>query len=288
LNILTPLPPLAALLLCACSQAPQRDSRAATSGVQDTNVAHRLYRIDDVDSLPRAAGVFAPQLWVTLPTYLPQDDVTAIAGRVRDSVAHVHSDLWSLELRFETPGTETRETRQVARFVWGPDGERDLFGKRTAPRTWSSRYNPPTRDSVLASLSNYGHSFGDERASVVRRLGSPQRVETRVAASGADSVFVLVYRGASFGGSVRNSDRLEMLSTIRLWAPAAGFPSVFSIGGTSQSSLIKMLGAADYGPQTVADSTVLSYQWFGPDSELIEFYVVHDTLRLVRWRFRMG
>jgi len=79
-----------------------------------------------------------------------------------------------------------------------------------------------------------------------------------------------------------------MLSTIRSWAPAAGFPSVFSIGGTRQSGLIKMLGAADYGPQTVADSTVLSYQWFGPDSELIEFYVVHDTLRLVRWRFRMG
>jgi hypothetical protein len=79
-----------------------------------------------------------------------------------------------------------------------------------------------------------------------------------------------------------------MLSMIRLWGPAVGFPPVVAIGGTTQSDLIATLGAADYGPQTVADSTVLSYQWFGPDSELIEFYVVRDTLRLVRWRFRMG
>jgi hypothetical protein len=280
---------LTLLALGACSPSEKRNTPASsTTQFQSAGLTAPPYRITSADSLPRAPGLFAPQLWVNVPTYLSEDSIAALGDRIRDSVAQVHPDVWSIELRFETPGSPGGQARDVARRVWGPDGKRDIFGRKPAPRSWSGRYNPPARDSILILLSEYGHSFGDNRASVVSRLGTPDSTVSEPVSSGADTVLVLWYPYASFHITRRNADQLEMLMAIRAWRQKPELPSVVSFGTTTRAQLEGTLGPPDFIPQITGDSTALSYQWFGPDSELIELTLVNDTLRLVRWRFRMG
>ena len=293
---------IAAVLLGACSP-PQQDGSVSSHGT-DTTAAGGPYRIvgfDSIerkitDSLARANGVRSLQLWIKLPMHPSENEVVTIAQRVRDSVAQVHSDLWSLTLNFEAPGTVPTRDSRVARFTWGPNGVPDPDGKDTAPHKWGGRYNPARRDSVLTALSEYGQWFGDDRATVTSRFGPPIRVTTQqtrsrayryhpaASLSRADTFFVLEYANASFEVTVANADSLEMLWTIRVWGPVSKFPDVVSCGATTRAELVAMLGAADYTPDLVADTTVLSYQ----HGDIIEFHIVDDTLRLVAWRFRMG
>jgi len=223
-----------------------------------------------------------------LPTYLPQIEVATIADRVRDSVAQVHPDLWSITLLFEAPSTVLDRDSRVAEFTWGPSGQKDPWRKLTTAHTWSSHYNPPTRDSVLKLLEDYGHWFGDDRATVISRLGAPQHVVASATLNGIDTTFVLTYPAASFELWRRPADQIESLDEIRAWGLLPGLPRVISLGLTTRSDLLAKLGPSDYNAQAVADSTILSYALPSTPTALIEFYVVRDTLRLLRWRHRMG
>ena len=166
--------------------------------------------------------------------------------------------------------------------------ERERATSQTAHVIDTARTKPPARDSIIKLLSDYGHWFGHNRATVISRLGTPHHIATTVGRSGADTIFVLAYPNASFDLSLRNADQLETLWEIRVWAPLPGMPSVISLGATTQAALLAMIGRPDYAPPVLGDSTVLSYQWFAPYSELVAFYLVRDTVRLVRWRFRIG
>jgi len=52
---------------------------------------------------------------------------------------------------------------------------------------------------------------------------------------------------------------------------------------TTRSHLLTILGPPNY-TKVLSDSTVLSYQ-LPSATDLIEFYMVRDTVRVLRWRF---
>jgi hypothetical protein len=158
----------------------------------------------------------------------------------------------------------------------------------TASQTAVVGETPSPRDSVLSALSRYGHGFGDSRATVQSRLGAPRHVDTIVATNGTDTLYLLEYAGASFLVHRWTAAKREILPEIRIWESQPDMASVPRLGQTTRAALVAMVGASNYRVSTAADSTVLKYQWFGPDSELIEFYFVQDTLRLIRLRFYMG
>ena len=82
------------------------------------------------------------------------------------------------------------------------------------------------------------------------------------------------------------ADQIEILPDIRARGPLPGLPPVISLGLATRSTLLTILGSPDY-TKVLADSTVLSYQL--PNvTDLIEFYIVRDTVRVLRWRFYMG
>ena len=135
-------------------------------------------------------------------------------------------------------------------------------------------------------LRDYGRWFGDDRATVISRLGVPPHIATRTATNGIDTLFLLEYPNASFLVSRGTADQIEILPDIRARGPLPGLPPVISLGLTTRSTLLTILGSPDY-TKVLTDSTVLSYQL--PNvTDLIEFYIVRDTVRVLRWRFYMG
>jgi hypothetical protein len=144
-----------------------------------------------------------------------------------------------------------------------------------------------SQDSILKLLDAYGRGFGDDRATVISRRGPPRHVTSRPASNGSDSVFVLEYPGASFQ-LVRWMDvQREVMSSIRVWGQLSGLPPVVSLGSTTRSELLSRVGPPDYS-QVAGDSTILSYNPPEIATDFIEFYVVRDTLRLLRWAYRVG
>jgi hypothetical protein len=140
--------------------------------------------------------------------------------------------------------------------------------------------------SVLKLLDDYGRRFGDDRATTISRLGTPNRVRTQATSNGIDTIFVLEYRGASFEFVRRTANHRDYLMEFRVWEQLPGLPPAISLGSTTRSNVVTMLGPPQYSAM-IADSAVISYEApGGPD--LIEVYVVRDTVRVLRWRYRMG
>jgi len=145
-----------------------------------------------------------------------------------------------------------------------------------------------TPGSILHLLSDYGYSFGEERATVVARLGPPNSVTTGPGVFGADTTFTLTYPEAVVQLAYWNADQHELMVGIRIWGALRDLPPVVLPGVTTRSDLLDMLGPPDYGPRAVADTTVWTYDGGGWATELLAFYTVRDTVRVIRWRFRMG
>ncbi len=145
---------------------------------------------------------------------------------------------------------------------------------------------PAPRDSILKLLHDYGRRFGDNGATVTSRLGAPRHIATRTATHGIDTRFLLAYPSASFLVSRETADKREILPDIRVWGPLPGLPPVISFGLTTGLHLLTIRGPPNY-TKALSDSTVLSYQ-LPSATDLIEFYMVRDTVRVLRWRFYMG
>jgi len=145
------------------------------------------------------------------------------------------------------------------------------------------------RDSILQLLDDYGRSFGDERATVISRLGTPTRVTTRLI-KGIDTLFLLQYPTASLSVRVWTAEQVEELDEIRVWGPLPGLPPVISLGVTTRPQLLAMLGNPDYrSSEVLVDTIPLVYDLGDPDfTVLLTLYVVGDTVRVLKWQFRMG
>jgi len=148
---------------------------------------------------------------------------------------------------------------------------------------------PLPRDSILQLLDDYGRSFGDERATVISRLGTPTRVTTRLI-KGIDTLFLLQYPTASLSVRVWTAEQVEELDEIRVWGPLPGLPPVISLGVTTRPQLLAMLGNPDYrSSEVLVDTIPLVYDLGDPDfTVLLTLYVVGDTVRVLKWQFRMG
>jgi hypothetical protein len=146
---------------------------------------------------------------------------------------------------------------------------------------------PEARVSILKALHRFGRGFGDDRTTVISRLGAPSHVVTRPATNGVDTLYLLAYPDASFLVSRTTADQSEILPDIRVWGRLPGLPPDIHPGLTTRSQLLRLLGPPDY-TSALADSTVLSYQMVPDVTDLIEFYVVNERVRILRWRFYMG
>jgi hypothetical protein len=146
---------------------------------------------------------------------------------------------------------------------------------------------PDKRDSLLKVLDVYGRGFGDDRATVIARMG--RALHESATLEGIDTLIRFTYPSASFIFTRSTAHRVDNLDEIRVWGPLPGWPRVIALGATTQSQLLAALGTPQDRIDTKGDSTVLPYELIDPDFTVVfECYVVHDTVRVVRWRFRMG
>ena len=163
----------------------------------------------------------------------------------------------------------------------------------TAPAAASDRIGnvdslPRTPGSILPLLSAYGYSLGEERVTVVARLGPPDSVTAGPGIFGADTTFALWYPEAVVQVAHWNADEHELMGGIRVWGTLPDLPPVVSPGVTTRSNLRAWLGRPHYKPRAVADTTVWTYDGGGWATELIRFYMVRDTVRVIFLQFRMG
>ncbi len=147
---------------------------------------------------------------------------------------------------------------------------------------------PQTPGSILPLLSAYGYSLGEERVTVVARLGPPDSVTAGPGIFGADTTFALWYPEAVVQVAHWNADEHELMGGIRVWGTLPDLPAVVLPGVTTRSDLRAWLGRPRYKPQAVADTTVWTYSGGGWATELISFYMVRDTVRVIFLQFRMG
>ncbi len=187
-----------------------------------------------------------------------------------------------------------------------PPRDATMHQVQARPVAADEQSRPTGRDSLLKMLSDYGNSFGDDRAGITARMGPPvgvrvfdakrstYRYHPVVPLSGADSLVVLDYPTASFEMTPPNSDAPEeVLWTVRIWGVLPGLPPVIVPGQTTRSQLLALFGDPDHAPAFELppdnDSSVVIYESpFGRFTELIGFFVVRDTVRLIRWQFRVG
>ena len=142
--------------------------------------------------------------------------------------------------------------------------------------------------SILPLLSAYGYSLGEERVTVVARLGPPDSVTAGPGIFGADTTFALWYPEAVVQVAHWNADEHELMGGIRVWGTLPDLPAVVLPGVTTRSDLRASLGRPRYEPRAVADTTVWTYDGGGWATELIRFYMVRDTVRVIFLQFRMG
>jgi len=175
----------------------------------------------------------------------------------------------------------------AASAACSPTADRQTSRPRDVSITDTAAGVSPPPKPVLATLSRFANSFADDRRTIIARLGAPGRTTTRTLRVPADTAFTLSYPDASFD-VVRYADGIEMLMEVRIWGALSGLPPSIALGATTRSELVTLVGTPSYKERVLADTTALVYQWFGSYSELGEFYLVADTVRLIRWRFRMG
>jgi hypothetical protein len=180
---------------------------------------------------------------------------------------------------------DSQEQRLESRTSQSSDSRRASAVPETAPR--GAVPEPTTEDSVLKGLDRYGRTFGDDQASVVARMGPPRGVTVRAASNGIDSLFAFEYPGASFLLWRRTADRLERLLSFRVWGQLPGLPAVVSLGTTTRADILTKLGPPDFS-DVVADSTILSYPTPDIPTDFLDFYIVRDTLRVLKWAYRVG
>lgn len=146
-------------------------------------------------------------------------------------------------------------------------------------------------DSPISSVEriyDYGLSFGEGLAEIEGTLGPPASVDTslepnRHVRDATDSLFVLRYDGLAFELNRPGPVDGELLTSVAMTAADRELPGGVRIGATTRNDLADDLGAPE-STRSRGDTVVLSYLPPGAAADrFVEFHLVGDTLRRVRW-----
>lgn len=141
--------------------------------------------------------------------------------------------------------------------------------------------------SLVERIYDYGLSFGEGRSEIEGTLGAPASVDTslepnRHVRDATDSLFVLRYDGLTFELNRPGPVDGELLTSVAMTAADRDLPGGVRIGATMQNDLADDLGAP--ATRSRGDTVVLSYLPPGVAADrFVEFHLVGDTLRRVRW-----
>lgn len=142
--------------------------------------------------------------------------------------------------------------------------------------------------SPVERIYDYGLSFGESIAEIEETLGAPTSADTSVepnrhVRNAADSLFVLRYDRLTFELNRPGPVDRELLTSVALTDADRELPGGVRIGTTTRYDLTSDLGAPE-STRSRRDTTILSYT---PPSRAadrsVEFHLVDDTLRRVRW-----
>ena len=148
---------------------------------------------------------------------------------------------------------------------------------------------PSHADTLLKRLYNWGSSFGESRATIRAKMGTPASVKTSTSANRytptTDTVTLMTYPGLDFLLTRAGTDGREFLMDVGVTAGQVELPVDVRIGKTTHTSLVGLLGPAK-SEQAFGDTVVAGFAIPGDETgEVIQFYFRADTLRKVRWVF---
>lgn len=141
---------------------------------------------------------------------------------------------------------------------------------------------------LVQRLYDYGLSFGESLAEIEEALGAPFSADTsleqnRHVRDATDSLFVLRYAGLTFELNRPGPVDGDLLTSVGMTSADRELPGGVRIGTTTREALRSGLGAPE-DTRSRGDTTILSYVPSGQAAErFVEFHVVGDTLRRVRW-----
>lgn len=142
--------------------------------------------------------------------------------------------------------------------------------------------------SPVERIYDYGLSFGERISQIEETLGAPLSADTslernRHVRDATDSLFVLRYAGLTFELNRPGPVDGELLTSVGMTSADRELPGGVRIGTSTREALRSGLGAPK-GTRSRGDTTILSYIPPGRAAErFVEFHVVRDTLRRVRW-----
>ena len=145
------------------------------------------------------------------------------------------------------------------------------------------------RDSVTLRLYRFATGFGDSRLELRKTLGLPSAIEVvarRNQYTGmTDSLVTWDYSGLKFVLHWQARDSTEFLSSAELRNATKHVGYGIEIGSTTRRELTSLLEKPDY-LWFLGDTVIYSYRCplpcIGPDATT-DFWLVSDTLRLIRW-----
>lgn len=142
--------------------------------------------------------------------------------------------------------------------------------------------------SPVERIYNYGMSFGESRSEIEEALGTPLSADTtleqnRHVRDATDSLFVFRYAGLTFTLNRPGPVDGELLTSVSMTSADRELPGGVRIGTTTRDDLTSRLGTPE-STRPRGDTTVLSYRPPGRAADrFVDFHLVGDTLRRVRW-----
>lgn len=156
-----------------------------------------------------------------------------------------------------------------------------VLGRVAAPDTTGV----PPPDSILKLLDNYGRWLGNDRATIISRLGRP----TRVDAPADPNLYASLHLECPWARfRLWRSAQGEHVTHIKVSGPLRGLPPVISWGSTTRSQVVALLGEPHYRATGMGEETSeLRYDLpsiieTGNPNE-ISFIMVRDTVRHISW-----
>lgn len=192
----------------------------------------------------------------------------------------------SLSVRYRVPSgvfaAESRPTGVAVAFIPdSSDGE-------PPPRSSAPTTAPDNADSLLVAFEQVALALGHSRDSIFAALGPPHSITIREAENevgGRDSLITVRYSHVEFLLRKPLADGREYFSNVLVTDSGLALPGAVVPQRTTLGELTTMLGPA-HRVYELADTSVMTYDV--PLGPVLQFYVVGQVLRKVRWVYELG